>query len=189
MSRDRYSLCTDKELVEACIAGDHLAWRALIDRYKGLIFSIPFKYGLDRADAEDIFQDVCLLLVQKLSWLRDSSKVSSWLITTTSRECWKFIRRRKRKAPSEDDLPPRWELPEEVVVTLEREEMVKEAISKLSPRCQKLIKYLFFHPKGRLSHQRIAKMLGVRRGSISKLRSRCLKKLKEIWLEMSHSSV
>jgi len=142
MSRDRYSLCTDKELVEACIAGDPLAWRALIDRYKGLIFSIPFKYGLDRADAEDIFQDVCLLLVQKLSWLRDSSKVSSWLITATSRECWKLIRRRKRaRALLEDDLPLRWELPEEVVVTLEREEMIKEAISKLSPRCQKLIKF------------------------------------------------
>jgi len=187
MSGDNYSLYTDKELVEACIEEDDCAWVTLINRYKGLIFSIPFKYGLGRADAEDIFQDVCLLLFQKLSWLRDSSKVSSWLITTTSRECWKLIRKRKgRRAFSRENLPPRWELPEEVVDALEREQMIQEAISRLSPKCQKLIEYLFFPVGGRLSHQRIAKILGVKRGSITKMRSRCLKKLKEIWLQMSH---
>ncbi len=186
VSKDKYNSFTDKQLVEACISGEHLAWEALINRYKGFIFSIPFKYGLTRADAEDIFQDVCLLLVEKLGWLRDSSKISSWLITTTSRECWKLLRKRGRRAPLEDDSPPRWELPAEVVEALEREQMVREAVAQLSPRCQKLIYYLFFRPGRKLSYQRIARMLGVKRGSIAKIRSRCLKKLKKIWQEMSH---
>ncbi len=186
MSKDKYNLFTDKQLVEACISGDHLAWKALINRYKGLIFSIPFKYGLSKSDAEDIFQDVCLLLVEKLGWLRDSSKISSWLITTTSRECWKLLRRRERRSPSPDELPPRWELPLEVVEALEREQRIREALALLSPRCQKLIYYLFFRPGKKLSHQRIAKILGVKKGSIAKLRSRCLRKLKKIWQEMSH---
>lgn len=188
MSKDKYNLFNDKQLVEACISGDHLAWKALINRYKGLIFSIPFKYGLSKSDAEDIFQDVCLLLVQKLPWLRDSSKVSSWLITTTSRECWRLMRRRRDRALSQDDLSLKWKLPIDVVLELEREELIREALSRLSPRCQRLIGYLFFRPQGKLSHRRIARLLKVKRGSIAKLRSRCLKKLKEIWLELSHSS-
>src|SRR6266480_1604267 len=86
----------DRTLLAACLDGDHSAWEALITRYQRLIYSIPIKARLSHDDAADIFQSVCLKLYEKLSTIRDGERISSWLITTTSRECWRLSARNRR---------------------------------------------------------------------------------------------
>jgi len=56
----------DARLVRECIGGSEEAWRALIFKYKNLIFSIPVKYGFSTEDSRDIFQAVCLELLSEL---------------------------------------------------------------------------------------------------------------------------
>src|SRR5215217_5467689 len=85
----------DRELIADCLDGDQDAWAALIARYQRLIYSIPIKARLSADDASDIFQSVCLKLYEKLSTLRDSEKISSWLITTTTRESWRVSARNR----------------------------------------------------------------------------------------------
>src|SRR5215468_11626272 len=80
---------TDPELVEDCLDGDPTAWEALVFRYQRLIYSIPVKLGFSQDDAADVFQSICLKLVEKLETLRDHNKLGSWLITATTRECWR----------------------------------------------------------------------------------------------------
>ena len=93
---------TDRELVAACLSGDEQAWSELIDRYNRLIFSIPLKQGLDRDEAADIFQAVCLDLVAELPRLRDPQALPKWLIQTTLHkvvevaEAQRALRRRRR---------------------------------------------------------------------------------------------
>ena len=98
---DGTDLHTDRQLVEACLKGDREAWEVLIIRYQRLIYSIPVKHGFSPVDAADIFQSVCVKLIERLSTLRDHDRVSSWLITTTTRECWRLVseRRREQQAP------------------------------------------------------------------------------------------
>ena len=48
----------DDRLVAACQDGDGRAWEALIEKYKNLIYAIPFRYGAQPDDAADIFQAV-----------------------------------------------------------------------------------------------------------------------------------
>ncbi|MEN3334876.1 MAG: hypothetical protein V7641_4241, partial [Blastocatellia bacterium] len=79
----------DHALVAACLAGDSAAWEALVARYQRLVYSIPLKARLSADDAADIFQSVWLKLYEKLASLRDHEKLSSWLITTTTREVWR----------------------------------------------------------------------------------------------------
>ena len=86
----------DSQLIEGCLAGDNSAWEALISRYSRLIYSIPLKSRLSPDDAADIFQSVCLKLYEKLDTLRDHDRISSWLITTTTRECWRVAARNRR---------------------------------------------------------------------------------------------
>ena len=181
MSSKSHNSPSDEELVRDCLAGNARAWEALIERYKGLIYAIPFKYGLSEADAEDIFQTVCTILLQKLRWIKDSSKISSWLITTTSRECWRSFRRKRVEAEgfSRETSLVRWELPEEVIESMERKQLLQEAISQLSESCQKVIDLLFFSER-RLSHEEIAQRLHLSPKSISTTRARCLKKLRMI---------
>src|SRR5262249_30537380 len=90
---------TDPELVEDCLNGDSAAWEVLVFRYQRLIYSIPVKLGFSQDDAADVFQSICLKLVEKLETLRDHNKLGSWLITATTRECWRKSALSRREVP------------------------------------------------------------------------------------------
>jgi RNA polymerase sigma factor (sigma-70 family) len=66
---------SDPELIQACLDGDGEAWETLVNRYKRLVYSIPFKYGLPREDAMEIFQAVWLDCFQELRLLRDLDRL------------------------------------------------------------------------------------------------------------------
>src|SRR5262252_2707557 len=93
----------DRELVAACLDGDSSAWEALIVRYQRLIYSIAVKMGLPSDDAADVFQSICLRLVEKLPTLRDHQKLSSWIITSTRRECWRVSAATRRARAGEPE--------------------------------------------------------------------------------------
>src|SRR4030095_11446389 len=93
-SRAEPLLVDDRALVEACLRGDSDAWEALILKYQRLIYSIPIRAGFSPVDAADIFQSVCLKLFEKLATVRKQGNISSWLMTTTSRECWRVVEKR-----------------------------------------------------------------------------------------------
>jgi RNA polymerase sigma factor (sigma-70 family) len=52
-----------------------------------LIWSICRRHRLDSADAEDVSQNVWLLLVNHLSKIHDPAALPGWLATVTRREC------------------------------------------------------------------------------------------------------
>src|SRR6187402_1238658 len=87
-----------------CLGGDARAWETLIQRYRRLIYSIPVKFNFTSADASDVFQAVCLKLIEHLHELKDESKVSSWLITTTTRQCIHVRSQRLRESSGEDEF-------------------------------------------------------------------------------------
>jgi DNA-directed RNA polymerase specialized sigma24 family protein len=79
---------SDAELLRACHSGDEAAWDALIERYAALILSIPSRYGLRAAERDDVFAEVCLILVRSLATIRDPRSLPKWLIRTTTRATW-----------------------------------------------------------------------------------------------------
>jgi len=104
VSGENYKGFGDPELVGLCLKGDSRAWEALILRYRRLIYSIPVKFNFPTADASDVFQAVCLKLIEHLHELKDESKVSAWLITTTTRQCIHVRAQRMRESSQEDDF-------------------------------------------------------------------------------------
>ena len=179
----------DRDLVVACLEGDHSAWEALITRYQRLIYSIPIKARLSQDDAADIFQSVCLKLFEKLATIRDSERVSSWLITTTSRECWRLsARNRRESAPGggvdDDDslvkeIPATGPLADEQREVLEQQHEVRRAVEALPDRCRELITMLFYQ-KDELSYSDIAGRMRMPVPSVGPTRARCLEKLKKL---------
>ncbi|MBI2865649.1 MAG: sigma-70 family RNA polymerase sigma factor [Chloroflexi bacterium] len=175
-------------MIAECLAGDEQAWKNLVEKYNRLIYSIPFRYGLPDSEAADIFQSVCLKLLENLPKLRDSSKLSSWLITTTSRECWGVIRRlatisrghdyaddEERHGEQLDPSP----LPEETILELEEQQTMAHAFRLLPERCQHLLWYLYYDKTG-LSYAEIGRRLGIPEGSVGPSRARCLGKLRAL---------
>lgn len=183
---------SDTRLIRECLAGNELAWTALIHRYKKLIYSIPIKYGANPEDAADILQGVCLKLFSELSNLRKTESLRSWLISVTAHQSFHW---KKRKRPGQVDLdsmePEQADiklrsthaLPAQVLEEVEQEEMVREALRKLPPRCGEMIRLLFYEDPP-LPYAEVARRLGLATGSIGFIRGRCLKRLEKVIMEM-----
>jgi RNA polymerase sigma factor (sigma-70 family) len=172
---------TDDELVRDCVRGDKEAWSNLIDKYKNLIFSIAIKYQFSNEDADEIFQDVCLTLLEELPRLRKPRALAAWLIQTTSHRCLHWQRERRRYIAVNSDeahSSPAAGIPENILSEVEKEQMLRDALSDLPPRCVELFRMLFFQEPS-LPYEQVAKKLAVATGSIGFIRMRCLTRLRQ----------
>jgi RNA polymerase sigma factor (sigma-70 family) len=173
----------DTRLVRECVRGNEEAWAALLDKYKNLIFSIPVKRGIPRHDAADVFQRVCLLLLAELPHLREAKALPMWLIRVTSHECERWRRQEHPYAAREtsDDeaaaLPDERPLPDDTLAQIKEEQVLRDAVQTLPPRCRQLVEMLFFEVPAR-PYQQIAEQLGLAAGSIGFIRGRCLTRLR-----------
>ncbi len=86
---------SDAALVAASIAGDRAAFGALLERHYGRVHGIAWQLTGSRADADDIAQDVCCILVEKLATFRGEAKFTTWLCGITFNAC-RDLRRRQR---------------------------------------------------------------------------------------------
>lgn len=174
---------SDVRLIRYCLNGDERAWSALIEKYKNLIYSIPMRYGATPEDAADIFQSVCVELLSELPRLRKRASFRSWLITVTAHQAYQWKRKTRRRA--EDELTPADEERLEtdpspdVVEQVQREQVMREAIAELPPRCREMITLLFFR-EPQLPYRDVARQLGLAVGSIGFIRGRCLKRLQRM---------
>jgi RNA polymerase sigma factor (sigma-70 family) len=181
-----YGRLSDADLIARCLDQDAEAWETLLRRYQRLIASITIKFGLSSEDSSDIFQSVCMSLFQQLPSLRKQDKLSSWIITVTVRECWKF---RKRQVQTDSlDAPGRentsepsdqtHQLMDESLVSLERQHLIRQAVELLPIQCRQLIEHLFYKDDP-TPYTEISRQLGMPVASIGPTRARCLGKLKE----------
>jgi RNA polymerase sigma factor (sigma-70 family) len=174
---------TDERLVAECRKGNQDAWSGLIEKYKNLIFSVPIKFGLPREDASDIFQAVCLDLLSDLPQLREPRALPKWLMQMSFHKCLRW--KKQRLVLFDDPLEIEGaseasseELPEEIMYQVQREQMLRDAVASLAPRCHRMIAMLFFESPAR-PYQEVAKELGIATGSIGFIRGRCLRMLRQ----------
>jgi RNA polymerase sigma factor (sigma-70 family) len=173
---------SDEVLVRECLLGNQEAWSDLIDKYKNLIFSIPVKYGLPPEDAADIFQSVCFTALEELSHLREPKALAAWLIRLTARKCTRWKREKQVHSGTqidEESLTDTGDLPEKLMLEVEQEQVLREAISEMTPECARLIHLLFFTIPP-LSYDQVAHTLGSAKGSVGATRMRCLEKLRRL---------
>ena len=163
--------------MRACLDGNEQAWATLIAKYKNLIYSIPLKYGAPPQDAADIFQSVCLELFSELPRLRNTEALRSWIVSVTAHQSYHWKRKLRRRA--EDELTPvdeeqlAAELPPDLLEEVERAQILREAVAGLPPRCQEIIRLLFYEAEP-ISYRELAARLGLATGSIGFIRGRCL---------------
>ena len=180
---ERKKPSSDERLIALCCKGDQEAWADLVDKYKNLIYSIPIKLGM-YDDAADIFQSVCVDLLTDLSELREPRALPKWLMQVCYHKCLEHRTKAKRQVQLEDEdaqkipVESAAALPEELLSQLQREQMVRDVVTGLSPRCERMVRMLFFETPPR-PYQEIARELGMATGSIGFIRGRCLVHLKK----------
>ena len=173
---------SDERLVRECCKGNQAAWSVLIDKYKNLIFSVPIKFGLSREDAADIFQAVCIDLLAGLPQLREPKALPKWLMQTSFHQCLRWKKDRLNLVGDLEQLEEKDSaevLPEAMLYEIQREQSVRDAMTALPERCSRMVSMLFFEDPPR-PYQEVAKELGIATGSIGFIRSRCLKKMRQL---------
>jgi RNA polymerase sigma factor (sigma-70 family) len=85
----------DAGLLVAAIAGDRDAFADLLRRHYDRIHGLAWQLTGSRADADDIAQDICCALVEKISTFRGDAKFTTWLCGITFNAC-RDLRRRRR---------------------------------------------------------------------------------------------
>lgn len=179
-----YENFSPTQLVEACRQQDHLAWNELVSRYERLVYTVPLRYGLPQAEADDVFQAVWLALLNHLNALEQPERIGAWLVTTAKRETWS----RRRGADYAQDAGVTVgqlaepilaeETSEEMMVQYERQTAVRRALLLLEEKCQKLLQLLYYTTE-KVEYSTIASKLNMPVGSIGPNRARCLEKLRK----------
>lgn len=183
-------LTSDAELVKQCLAGKEEAWSQLIDKYKALIYSVPVKYGLPSQEAADVFQGTCTELLTRLPDLREPRALPKWLIQVAYHQCYHWKRQQQRLVSRDGEAGlPEPEIPamaEELVRQTEEEQILREAMASLAPRCRKLVEMLFFETPAR-PYSEVANELKLAVGSIGLTRQKCIETLRKRLDELGFS--
>jgi RNA polymerase sigma factor (sigma-70 family) len=174
-------------LVRRAAEGDWSAWERLVDQYAKLIWAMTRDFKLAESDAADVAQATWLRLLENIDRLEHPARVGSWLATTARHECLRSLAARKRIVLAHDDTALHdvaafhgvaADEPEidERLLAEERAETVREALSRLPWRWQRLLELLMADPPA--SYAEISDELGLPVGSIGPTRGRCLARLR-----------
>jgi RNA polymerase sigma-70 factor, ECF subfamily len=88
---DERVIC-DSELIKRALEHDDEAFRMLYERYKGKVYGLCLRF-VDVPTAEDLTQEVFLVVFRKLHTFRGEARFSTWLYRVTANLV--FMRRRK----------------------------------------------------------------------------------------------
>jgi len=171
------------QLVQRAADRDGWAWKQLVDQYGRLIWAMTRDFKLAEGDASDVVQATWLRLIENIHRLEYPERVGSWLAATARHECLRSLSARKKIVLATDDTPldgVALNEPEidERLLAEERAQTVREALSHLPWRSQRLLELLMADPPP--SYAEISDELGLPIGSIGPTRGRCLEKLRVI---------
>ena len=186
---------SDDDLIGAFRAGDGSAMEALFGRYRKPVFAWLLRMAPDRAEAEDLYQEVWLKVIRGVGKYADGN-FRAWL--------WRIVRNaatdRARKcmaAPlldepigEEADAETRLDqVADGAAVTAlarmeeaERQSLLRTAIGGLSVRLREVV---LLRINGELEFREIAEVLGLPLGTVLGRMNLAVKKLREVVLKRS----
>lgn len=162
------------------------AFTELVNRYSDKVYRLAYRITGNPDDAEEVLQEVFIILVEKLNTFRQESRFSTWLYRVAANASYMFLRGGKKDKESQvsfDDYKPYndhgalegvadkdWsDIPEYKLLSIEGTQLIEKAINKL-PEDYKIV----FHMKDveGLTSREIAKVLGL---SLPAVKSRVLR--------------
>lgn len=152
-------------------------FEAFLKNYQDLVFSTAMRLLANRAEAEDVTQEVFLKAYERLGELSESKTAGGWLRTVATnlslnhlsryRSRWSFFSELfSSRAGDDEEMPLEFAAPENVEETLaaaDRRTLVEQALQKLPP--VQRVPLVLYHMED-LSYEEIATKLGVSLGKV-----------------------
>ena len=147
-------------------AGDREAFDHLFRLLQEPLYRYIFSLVGARAPAEDILQEVFILIYRKIRWLREPELLRPWVYRIATREAFKHLKRERRWAEKAEDESALFDLPAPSRDEMAPEigaQLVAQLVEKLSPASRAVIVLHYLHE---MPLAEIAEVMGVAVGTV-----------------------
>ena len=152
---------SDEILVERIAAGDKLAMQVLFARHRAPVYRWLYRFVGNETVAEDLLSDVFFDVWQQADRFEGRSAVSTWLLSIARFKALSARRRRTHAELNEVIEATVADSADNAEVVLEKKhqgEMLRDALTKLSPEHREIIDLVYYHEK---SVDEAAEILGI----------------------------
>lgn len=174
----------DNDLILEIKRGCTDSFRTLVERYQDRVLNLVRQYLSDRADCEDVAQEVFVKVYRKLDSFKGQSSFYTWLYriaVNTATDCLK--RRRRDPSVSLESLPPVFDeavsndpAPEKSMMDQELRSRLAEAVESLPEPFKSVLVLREFED---CSYEQMAEILGCSMGTIESRLFRARQRLRE----------
>lgn len=89
-------MISDEDSIEEIIhSNSTVAYKALVEKYQGAVFTVCLRVSKNRENAEEIAQDVFVMAFSKLQELQERNKFKAWLLKIAYSRAIDFVRKRQ----------------------------------------------------------------------------------------------
>lgn len=131
-----------EQLVKAAIAGQQEAFEQLAETEKSKLLAKAYSYVGNKEDASDIVQETLLQAYKSIHQLKEAKYFSTWLFKILIRQCYAFLRQKKRTLVVQTELIQQQLTEHEQPVAYE---FVHEALSSLRKDYQTVLVLFYFY--------------------------------------------
>jgi len=170
-----------EHLVDGLRRGDDAAFEALVRMAQHRMFGIALRMLGDRAEAEDVAQEVFLRVHRSAREFRGDSKLSTWLYAIASRLCLARLARPERRAKLVDpesaaEIPDAGAGPSATLEAAELRRALERGIQELDEERRIVVVLRDVHG---LPYEEIAEALGIELGTVRSRLHRARAELKD----------
>jgi RNA polymerase sigma-70 factor (ECF subfamily) len=171
---------SDETLIRRIARGDQLAMRTLFGRHRVSLYRWLLRLVGDEALAEDLLSDVFLDVWRQAAAFEARSSVSTWLLAIAR---YKALSARRRRTDAELDekvassVADTADDPEVVLQKKTRADLLRHALTRLSPEHGEVIDLVYFHGK---SVKEVAEIVGIAEATVKTRMFYARKKLADL---------
>ena len=120
---------------------DRAALTRMYDAYHGRLFKFVFRLTSSHATADELVNDIMLVVWQKAATFRGESRVSTWIFGIAYRVTMRRVSKKKLAIVPQQRLE---EIPQEIGTPMEIEDWVRQGISELPAAQQTTVMLVFY---------------------------------------------
>jgi RNA polymerase sigma-70 factor (ECF subfamily) len=117
-----------RTLVAEILSGNRGAFQTFVERYQRLVSHVVFRMVTNRADREDLCQDVFVKVYQNLGGFHFGSKLSTWVARIAYNTCLSYLQ--KKRVPLLEDMKPVDEVRDALETAVDDAPMVDETAAE-----------------------------------------------------------
>lgn len=172
----------DYFLIKSFLDGDNTAFNKIINKYRQKIYWHARKMTGNHLDADEIVQEVMLVIYKKLKDFRSESSLYTWIYRITSTRSLNLIKSRntKRTVSYDDPDTPEAVYKNDIVEDIDQKDKLKKLdilLQELPPKQREV--FIFRNMDG-LSYEEISEITGKSTGALKANYFHALNKLSEM---------